>query len=518
MRKLGWFAVSATVAALIAFGVVLLAANLYVQSQVAQQRIRQTLTDALHVPISLKKTTLTPWEGLRLDGIILHAPSPAAAASTEPGDFMTVDSFRVRVALWPLLRERRVVIESILLDHPRLAWAQNPDGRWSWPEAPEPKRRHEARVAVSGLVPDAAEPLSANSGGPVLPAPSTFVLEPAKLVPVPDHVAAVTPAPLTAVPRFRVRHGSLDLLNGHRQPLGSLEEVDLEGQLRPDGHAAGDLRCARASLAQPSLSLTNFRSGFTFDQHEGLSIDGGTGELAGGKLAMDYKLLTQEPGSPFSAECQVRDVDLAELLREAGSRLRLMEGRLQGGVQLEGSSDDPGRRHATGQLRLIGAQIRHFPILEMLGEMLRIKDLSHPQFKTAELDCQLDGEDLQIAPLRLVSNDLQVLARGHYATDKDQMDLHGRLTIDPAISRQLPQFIEMNFSPCENEDAGRRYIDFDVTGPLAKPSTNLFDRVLAGPSSDLLQNLLAPKPKKPRKTPKPAGQTPVPTPTAGGTP
>ena len=154
----------------------------------------------------------------------------------------------------------------------------------------------------------------------------------------------------------------------------------------------------------------------------------------------------------------------------------------------------------------------------MLGEMLRIKDLSHPQFKTAELDCQLNGEDLQIAPLRLVSNDLQVLAQGHYATDKDQMNLHGRLTIDPAISRQLPQFIEMNFSPCENEDAGRRYIDFDVTGPLGKPSTNLFDRVLAGPSSDLLQNLLAPKPKKPRKTPRPAGQTPVPTPTAGGTP
>ena len=214
------------------------------------------------------------------------------------------------------------------------------------------------------------------------------------------------------MPWFRVRHGSLDLLNGHRQTLGRLEEVDVEGQLRSDGHAAGDCGCARAMLAQPALRLTNFCSGFTFDQNEGLSITGGTGELAGGNWRWTTSCATQEPGSPFSTGCQVKDVDLSELLQEAGSRLRLMEGRLQGGVQLEGSSDDPGRRHATGQLRLIGAQVRHFPILEMLGDMLRIKDLSHPQFKTAELDCQLDGEDLQIAPLRLVSNDLQVLAQG----------------------------------------------------------------------------------------------------------
>ena len=206
-------------------------------------------------------------------------------------------------------------------------------------------------------------------------------------------------------------------------------------------------------------------------------------------------------------------MDLSYLLPEAGSRLHLMEGRLQGGVRLEGSSDDPAHRHATGQLRLVGAQVRNFPILQMLGEMLRIKDLSHLQFKKAELDCQLDGEDLQIAPLSLVSNDLQILAEGRYAADKDQIDLHGKLFIDPAIGHQLPQFIETNFTPCGEDAPGCRYIEFDVTGPLSKPSTNLFDRVLAGPSNGLLQNLLAPKPKKARnRLPKPPGQTPPPAP------
>ena len=512
MRKLGWFAVSAAVAALVAFGVLLLAANLYVQSQGAQQRIRQTLTEALHVPVSLKKTTLTPWEGLRLDGIVLHADPASDGGAANRGDFMTVDSFRVRVALWPLLQARHVVIRSILLDHPRLAWAQNPQGRWAWPE--DPSLKHQKDKAAVASAPELVEPPSAAAD---TPAPPALLVVPARLTPAPDHLAPVFSAQVPAVPNLRVRHGWLDLLNGHRKLLGHLEEVDLDAQLRPDGHAEGDLRCARAALARPALRLTNFQSAFTFDDAAGLSINGGTGDLAGGELEVDYKLLTQEPGSPFSAECRVKNVDLSELLREAGSQLHLMEGRLQGGVHVEGSSDDPERTHATGQLRLIGAQVRNFPVLQLMGDMLQIKDLSHLEFKTAELVCQLDGNDLQIASLRLVSNDLQILAQGSYATGKDQLDLHSRLIIDTAIGRQLPQFIEMNFTACGENDPGCRYIDFDVHGPLGKPATNLFDRVLAGQSNGLLQNLLAPKPKKARnKVPKAAGQTPAPTPTLGG--
>ena len=503
-------------AALVAFGVLLLAANLYVQSQGAQQRIRQTLTEALHVPVSLKKTTLTPWEGLRLDGIILHAAPPAEAGAADRGDFMTVDSFRVRIALWPLLRMGHVVVESILLDHPKLAWAQNTQGRWVWPEDPSLKH-HKAGAAPPRPTPEATDSPAADDSPPASPDPAALTVAPVTLASPPDHLAPVSSAQVPAVPWFRVRHGWLDLLDGRRKLLGHLEGVDLDGELRPDGHAEGDLRCERAALARPALRLMNFQSGFTFDEAAGLSIDGGTGELAGGVLQVDYKLLTQEPGSPFSAECRVKNVDLSELLHEAGSRLRLMEGRLQGGVHVEGSSDDPARTHATGQLRLIGAQVRNFPVLQLLGDMLQIKDLSHLEFKTAEVECRLDGDDLQIDSLRLVSNDLQILAQGRYATGKDRLDLHSRLIIDSAVGRQLPQFIEMNFSPCGDHDPGCRYMDFDVAGPVGKPTTNLFDRVLAGQANGLLQNLLAPKPKKARnKVPKAIGPTPTPAPAVDG--
>ena len=48
-------------------GVMLLAANLYVQSPTVQQRIRQALTATLHMPVTIRKITLSPWEGLRID-------------------------------------------------------------------------------------------------------------------------------------------------------------------------------------------------------------------------------------------------------------------------------------------------------------------------------------------------------------------------------------------------------------------------------------------------------------------
>ena len=107
----------------------------------------------------------------------------------------------------------------------------------------------------------------------------------------------------------------------------------------------------------------------------GLSIEDGHSELAGGELDADYRLRTGEIGSPFTADCHVAGVDLSELIREAGSQMRLLDGRLQGGFSVQGSSDTPEHMHATGQLSLVGAEVRNFPVLQLLGEMLHIQDL-----------------------------------------------------------------------------------------------------------------------------------------------
>ena len=84
--------------------------------------------------------------------------------------------------------------------------------------------------------------------------------------------------------------------------------------------------------------------------------------------------------------------------------------------------------------------------------------------------------------------------------------------IDEAVSRQLPDFIGSQFKPCGDEaPPGSRFVDFDVTGPLNNPKSNLYNRVLGDPMKGFLHDLLTPKPKTPKdKSSRHHADTPAP--------
>ena len=273
--------------------------------------------------------------------------------------------------------------------------------------------------------------------------------------------------------------------------------MDLDGRLADLQHATGTVGVGKASLPRVGLTLTQFQSDFAYAHDGGLALTNGHAQLAGGAVTADYHLRTDEPQSPFTVQCRLDNVGLGQLIREAGSRSKLFEGRLQGNLLASGLSDDPESRRATGTIQLLNARVKDFPIFRMLGEMLRIEDLSHLEFKQARLDYRLDGTVLQVDPLVLFSNDLQITAQGKYLTDDDRLDLHARLTVDEAVSRQLPSSVLQQFQP-DADAPGSRFIDFDVTGPASKPNTNLYKRILAPEVTDLLQSLLSPKQKTPR--------------------
>lgn len=319
---------------------------------------------------------------------------------------------------------------------------------------------------------------------------------------------------LHSIEKIRLRHGNFSFLNSKRHQIGRFEEVDLDGHLADLDHASGTVGFAKANLPRVGLTLTKFQSDFAYSHDTGLAINNGHAQLAGGDVTADYHLRTNEPESPFSIRCRLDNVGLGQLIREAGSRSKLIEGRLQGELQASGLSDHPESRQASGQIQLLNARIRDFPIFRMLGEMLSIEDLSRMEFKKAQLDYQLDGTALQINPLTLVSNDLRITAQGKYLTADDRLDLRARLTVDEAVCRQLPPSVMQQFQP-DAETPGSRYIDFNVTGPAAKPNTDLYKRILAPEVNDLLQSLLSPKPKTPkdkflkRLAPAPLTETPA---------
>jgi hypothetical protein len=495
VRKLGWYAVSALVAALILGGVLLLGANLYVQSLAVQHRIRQTLAATLQMPVSLRKTTITPWDGLRIDGIVARLGPDRTAAQTARPDFLEAESFRIRFALLPLFTGQFTLTE-VLLDHPRLAWPQDAEGRWQFPpalaNAKVKKPRHATEPAPAAAAP---APGAVPAVGQALPslAETATPGEPSPPRHQPAEVTAL------AVDRLRLRHGALELLDAQDGLISRFDDVNIDGHLPDSAHASGEYWFAQAGFPRTNLVLTNFHGCFSYVGDRDLDLSEGKGELAGGHLLLTYHLALGTPGSPYAAECQVENVSIAKLFAQAGSETLPVSGRLEGNLSIRGLSGDAASRQAEGHFQVLNTQVKNLPLLQAFGQALRIHDLTQLTFNRAELDCQLHGSTLVLDRLELASRDLEISISGGYLIDEDRLDLHARLVIDAAVGHQLPQFIEANFTPVGNDAPGARFIDFTITGPLEKPSTDLFDRALSGPLNGLFQNLLNPKPRRPKK-------------------
>jgi hypothetical protein len=497
VRKLGWYAVSALVAALILGGVLLLGANLYVQSLAVQHRIRQTLAATLQMPVSLRKTTITPWDGLRIDGIVARLGPDRTAAQTARPDFLEAESFRIRFALLPLFAGRFTVTE-VLLDHPRLAWPQDAQGRWQFPPAlanARPKKPKHAPALVPSAppaaapVPGAVPAISQAPPRPEIAPPG----ESSPPLPRPDEVLAL------GVDRLRLRHGALELLDAQDGLISRFDDVNIDGRLPDSAHASGEYWFAQAGFPRTDLVLANFHGCFTYVRDRDLDLSDGKGELAGGHLLLTYHLALDTPGSPYAAECQIENASIAKLFAQAGSETLPISGRLEGNLSISGLSGDAASRQAEGHFQVLNTQVKNLPLLQAFGQALHIHDLTQLTFDRAELDCQLHGSTLELGRLRLASRDLEISIHGEYLTDEDRLDLHARLVIDAAVGHQLPQFIEANFTPIGNDAPGARFIDFTITGPLEKPSTDLFDRALSGPLAGIFQNLLNTTPRRPKK-------------------
>src|SRR5436190_2825109 len=113
--------------------VILIGVNMYVQSQGTQARIQQELGQRLGTTLRVRRISVTPWAGLKLSGITIPQSQSGVAA-----DFLTAQTFRLRIKFGSLFSQR-LVIKEVSLINPEVVWAQNRDGKWRIPStAQEP--------------------------------------------------------------------------------------------------------------------------------------------------------------------------------------------------------------------------------------------------------------------------------------------------------------------------------------------------------------------------------------------
>ena len=159
MKRLGRLLLVLLGGAVVLAFAVLLGVNLYVQSQGTHHRIQQELSQRLATPLHLRRISVTPWGGLKLNGITI--PQEPGKIG---GNFLQAQSFQLRVQFWSLFSDR-LVIRQVSLIKPDVVWAQNSSGKWRLPELPPDKK------TVAPLTPPAASnaipvvsPAAARSG------------------------------------------------------------------------------------------------------------------------------------------------------------------------------------------------------------------------------------------------------------------------------------------------------------------------------------------------------------------
>ena len=470
----------------------ILAANLYIQSKPTQEKIELKLSETLRMPLEIERASLTPWGGLSITGITV----PQAG-----GNFLDARECSIHFRFFPLFG-RKLVIDQILLDEPKVVWAQNASGRWEFPEfAPQP----EPEPAESPSPAPSPEPAQPPVAPEMTPAPGTP--KPPEARPAAGQVKPFE----VVMSLLKIRNGSFDFSDaaGHRIALFS--DVNVEIPAATPGFAAGTAVCDKISF-RDRLFAGDLKTRFSYSK-ERLAVSDLQVRIADGVARGDLVVKTAEPKSPFTADVRLDKVNLNRLISEAGGQQGQAGGTLSGYLDIYGLAGETASIGGSGQLELAGGRFQQYEILQFLGKLLQIEELSQLNLERAFATWRIEDGVIRVDQLLLQSANLRITAHGTVNLD-GRLDLDANLAINKKISRQLPAMIEENFIPVENSDL--RAVDFKIFGTLSHPRTDLQVRLLGRDvekkvekkAIDLLQNIFGGK--KPRRDNRNQNATPAP--------
>jgi len=471
----------------------LLAVNLYVQSQGTQARIQQELSQRLGATLRIQRISVTPWWGLKLTGITM----PQSEQSV-PWDFLQADTFRLRIRFASLF-SGRLVINEISLLRPKVMWAQNADGQWRIPSTERDQ---------SSMIPAlAAEPIpeSGVPGGSITPAAAVTTET------LPPEATSFTPE----IRRVNLTNGSFHFLDAKGKPVATFDGVRFRSNLRKAEELRGNASIAKISLRN-RFFLEELYSPLRYDPEE-LDFSQITARAAGGQITGRFSMLPASEDSPFIANVAFKDVQVDRLLTEAGGPAGMLQGRIEGRLEANGKTADPNALAGAGEIYLRDGQVRRYSLLVALGQLLQLDELAQLQLDQAQVKYHITPGIVTIDELLLTSPNIRLSATGT-VTFAGKLRLESQLAINEKISAKLFRAMRANFQAIE--PSGYSAIDFQVTGTVEKPKTNLMGKLigpelkdLSGIISDLLGGGKSDRASKKKRSdepqPAPAAEEPV---------
>jgi type II secretion system protein N len=466
------------------FGAVLfLALNLYVQSQGTQARIQQELRQRFGATLKIGRISVTPWSGLKLSGITI-----AQGTAGTSGNFLEAKNFGLRIAFFSLF-SRRLVIKEVSLVSPNVVWPQNADGKWRLPDL-RPERPENAPKNIAAATSSAEE--SEKTGTPTeSPIPATRSRQP---LPHPDWKTNTPTAFISEIHKVSLIDGNFRFLGRDNEAVANFEKVGFRAAVHNASELKGNARVAKVSLRE-RFFLQQLRSPLRYDAN-GLDLSEISAHVGGGDVTGRFTMQPETEESPFRVEMKFRGVQADQIITEAGGPSGVLQGKLEGSLQTEGKTTDPDALAGSGEVFLRDGQLRQYNLLVTLGQLFQIEELTQLHLDQAEAKYHLTPGMVKIDELELRSANIHLSATGTVSF-RGKLHLSSRLAINEKVRTQLFKPIRTNFQP--TEEPGYSAVDFEVTGTLDRPKTNLLEKVVGRDLKDLMNSLWSGKSDKPKK-------------------
>ncbi len=447
---------------------ILIGVNLYVQSRGTQARIQHELSQRLGTTLRIQRISVTPWWGLKLTGITIPQTQPGVSP-----DFLTAKTFRLRIRFSSLFGGQLVIKEMSLIN-PEIVWAQNADGKWRFPSLPSPTP-----------TPTIALPKSVASGSPssatteekmeAPPNPSTFA-PPASVPPIES-----TPAPYTPeVQGVNVVRARFRFLDEKLKSVATFQDVDFRSSFRTVNDLSGNITIAKTSL-RDRFFLQELHSPLTYDSSK-LDFSQIVARAGEGNIAGHFTIEPQTEDSPFTVSVRFNEVNADKIIVEAGGLPGTVTGKLEGRLDASGKTADPDALSGTGEIILRDGQVRQYALLVALGQLLQIQELQQLRLDQANVKYHINPGVVTIEELIFRSENIRLSATGTVSFD-GQLQLESQLAVNEKMRSQLFKAIRGNFKPID--EPGYTAVNFQVSGTVGRPKTNLMDKLIGRDLKDL---------------------------------
>jgi hypothetical protein len=442
------------------FGVALLAINLYIQSPGIQRELRASVSESLDLPIDVFRITFTPWGGLNLESVTVGKPGTSSPV-------LQAKNLKVRCDYDAFFR-RKIIIREILLQHVEIT-------------VPMGATENQSVMMQAKKTPRPSTPASQPTANRTRP--ETVTVQQSGTLQAPTLGDTLSRRFWVEIQKFKLKDATITVVHPDGSNVALVHGLDCILNFR-HGDYLGRAHAENAMVLD-AIPIDDIGAPMKF-QSGVLTLNEISASVAGGELTGELTVDFNKPGVDYHLQLHAIGVDLNEVASRTNNFLDRAHGSLEGSFELSGSVRDSSKLAGSGSVEIKSAYLDQYPLMQEIGRWTQIDELRRLDLESAVSNFRVVGPNIQVDSIRLVSKNCQITLNGQ-VEDAHRLALDGRLTVSQFLTQKIPNELEDNFQPAA--DGHSRYLDFQVSGSLVRPESNLFEKII-GDRRKLWQRLL----------------------------